>query len=56
MSTKKVGRYLTSLSPPYADGVVDTLGGRSSALPLILRHCKDTNNFRIVIHSAVKST
>lgn len=56
MSTKKAGRYFTSLSPPYADGVADTLGGRSSALPLILRHCKDTNNFRIVIHSAVKST
>lgn len=56
MSTKKVGRYFTSLSPPYADGVADTLGGRTSALPLILRHCKDTNNIRIVIHFFGKST
>lgn len=45
MSTKKVGRYLTSLSPPYADGVADTLGGRTSALPLILRRGKDTKYF-----------
>lgn len=56
MSTKKVGRYFTSLSPPYADGVVDTLGGRTSALPLILRQCKDTNNFRTVIQNRGKST
>lgn len=40
-----VGRYSTSLSPPFADGVVVTFGGRTSALPLILRRCEVRQNF-----------
>ena len=47
---KRVGRYFTSLSPPTADGVADTFGGRTSALPLILRRCKYRNLFWNVIH------
>lgn len=51
LARKKVGRYFTSLSPPHADGAVDTFAGRSSALPVILRHCKDSKYFQyIVLH------
>lgn len=44
MVNKMVGRYFTSLSPPFADGVADTFGGRTSALPLILRRCEVKQN------------
>lgn len=42
------GYYYVTPSTP-ADGDADTFGSRTSALLLILRRCKYSNNFRYVV-------
>lgn len=46
--TKEWGGTLRHSPHPNADGAVDTFGGRTSALPLILRRNKDNYFFYMV--------
>lgn len=49
MINKKDGEVLDVTLPIHADGAVDTFGGRTSALPLILRRGQRYEIYQYVV-------